>query len=461
MPRKRWLLVVAVPVLLIAGVLAVKRETIRIGIEGYLYGYPLVIMDLTRAASVQFIGPENQLYRKRRFPDPAFHGVPRPNVDTLYTTAFIDMAAGPFVFEMAPNQERYELMPFMDAWTNVFASLGTRTTGTAGGQYLLAPSHWQGELPQGLELIRVPTRMVWLIGRTQTNGAADYPLVHRLQDGIRLRPLAHWLAGEDPPRDSITSEEPGPQVPLGAAPPPAPVIQLQAMSTEALFARLSALLLDNPPAAADAPMLAKLARIGVVAGQPLHWSRLDRCLIDFGRRLADFKIARELKKPRNLLRGWATPPRSLGAYGSDYATRAVVAMVGLGANLPADAMYPNCKLDSLGRPLDGSHRYRLHFAAGQLPPVRAFWSLTAYGPDDFLIENPIHRYAIGDRDPLLFNADGSLDLLVQAEAPPPAQQANWLPVKAAQPFLLNARLYWPQAAALDGNWAMPAVERLD
>lgn len=180
-----------------------------------------------------------------------------------------------------------------------------------------------------------------------------------------------------------------------------------------------------------------------------------------GRWLADFTVARELKKPRDLVRGWSTPPAILGNYGTFYNARAVVAMVGLGANLPADAMYPNTGLDDSGQALDGSRRYRLHFKATELPPVNAFWSITAYGRDNFFIDNPLHRYALGDRDPLVYNPDGSLDLWVQAEAPAGDKAKNWLPVKSGEPFLLNARLYWPKPAALSGAWGMPALERVD
>lgn len=218
--------------------------------------------------------------------------------------------------------------------------------------------------------------MVWLIGRTQTNGAADYATVHRLQDGIRLRTLADWQAGIDPPPADWAA----------AATRPA------------------------PPAPADAPMLAKLARIGVAPGQPPAWGPLERAAVSLGRRIAERRVQRELAQPRDLVNGWSTPPAMLGDYGTHYNIRAVVAMVGLGANLPADATYPNTRVDADGRPLHGSQRYRLHFAPGQLPPVRAFWSLTAYGVDDFLIANPLKRHALGDRDPLAFNADGSLDL---------------------------------------------------
>ena len=448
--RKRVLLALAIA--LVLALLLAMAAQVRRAAEAYLFGYPLVIMDVTRGHATQTLGPENRLYRARRFPDASFHEVVRPNVDTLYSSAFIDMAKGPWVFELPASRPRYEVMPFMDAWTHIFAAPGTRSTGTAGGQFLLAGPSWQGAVPAGLTLLRAPTQMVWLIGRTQTNGVADYRVVHALQDGLRLRSLAAWQAGRDDAAPPWRS----------AAQRAAPAIeQMQAMSAEIFFTRLAALMADNPPAAADAPMLAELARLGVQPGQVPHWNRLERWSLRLGRWLADFAVARELKKPRGLVRGWATPPATLGDYGTDYRLRAAVAMVGLGANLPLDAIYPNTRVDQDGKPLDGSQRYRLHFKAGELPPVNAFWSVTAYNAQDFFIDNPLQRYALGDRDALAFNADGSLDLLLQATPPAPEQVTNWLPVRAGEPFMLNARLYWPKPAALNGAWAMPGVERMD
>ncbi|MEK7346974.1 MAG: DUF1254 domain-containing protein [Pseudomonadota bacterium] len=439
---------------LIAGsgaVLYTQAEYIVLGAEGYLYGYPLVITDLTRAHASQALGPENQLYRLRRFPDAQFRGVVRPNVDTLYTSAFVDMAQGPWVFEMPSNAQRYELMPFMDAWTNVIASPGTRTTGTGGGQFLLVGPEWPGAAPSGLTLLRSPTRWVWLIGRTQTNGASDYPTVHALQDGLSLRRLNAIAPNNEPPPKRTEPTTP-------ASPP---LATMKAMATLDFFKRLSALMVDNPPAAADGPMLLKLARIGVAPGQPPQWNPLQRAAASLGRWIADFKVKQELNKLSDPHGAWVTPPAVLGQYGTHYNIRAAVAMVGLGANWPADASYPNTRSDDQGRALNGQHRYRLHFAADNLPPVRAFWSVTAYGPDDYLIDNPLQRYALGDRDPLVYNADGSLDLWIQASAPAGAPANNWLPVKAGEDFSLTARLYWPQAAALDARWHMPAVQRID
>ncbi len=439
-------------VALVAAAVMIARPKVRLGAEAYVFGYPLVVMDVTREHSALSIGPENRLLRVRKFPDAAFRAVVRPNVDTLYTTAFIDMSRGPWVFEMAPNSERFETMPFLDGWTNVFAAPGWRTTGKGGGGFLLAGPEWSGEIPPGLQLLRSPTRIVWLIGRTQTDGASDYPLVHRLQDGLRLRTLAEWRSG-------VPESEPAWRP--AETPPPAPADRMRDMPVDEFFDRLAQLMVDNPPAPADAPMLEKLAAIGVRPGKVPQWNTLDRLAVALGRLLADRKIAEALAEPAGLVNGWATPPASLGAYGTDYATRAAVAIVGLGANLPADSTYPNTRLDATGAPLDGRHRYRLHFAAGQLPPVDAFWSVTAYGADNFLIDHPAQRFALGDRDPLARNADGSVDLWIQADPPPEPRRTNWLPVKAGEPFLLNARLYWPRPEALDGRWSMPPVERVD
>jgi len=421
-----------------------KADWILIGAEGYVFGYPLVMMDITRENAAKTYGSLPQLQRIRRFPDAQFKDVVRPNVDTLYSTAFLDLSAGPWVFEMPPNAERYEVMPFMDAWTNVFATLGTRTTGTQGGQYLITGPRWQGPTPTGMTRLQSPTSMVWLIGRTQTQGEADYPVVHRLQDGLALRPLNPVTKPASPPESS----------------PSAPDAQMQALGTRAFFERLSALMIDNPPSPGDAAMLSKLARIGILPGQPVRWHVLDNMAVSAGRWMADFKIAQELKKPRDLVRGWSTPPRILGQYGTQYNIRAVVARVGLGANLPEDAMYPSTKVDAQGDPLNGHHAYRIHFAADQLPPVNAFWSVTAYGADNFLIANAENKYAVGSLSSLTPNADGSIDILIQASAPAKGMSNHWLPVKPGEDFLLNARLYWPQPQALDGRWSMPAVERL-
>jgi hypothetical protein len=232
------------------------------------------------------------------------------------------------------------------------------------------------------------------------------------------------------------------------------------MSARDFFQRLSTLMVDNPPRAADRPMVMKLERLGVAPGQAPAWGWLDGRSVALGRWLADFQVRRELAKPRDTVQGWQTPPDLLGRYGTAYNIRAAVALVGLGANLPEDAIYPSARVDGEGKALDGAQRYRIRFLPGQLPPAQAFWSVTAYGADDFLLDVPEGRHAVGSRQPLVTQADGSVDLLVQADPPPLALRANWLPVRAGEAFQLTARLYWPEPAALQGRWHMPAIERV-
>ena len=456
---KRILIAALVLVALVAAILLIKKDKIMLGAEAYLYGYPLVIMETTRVQSAKYIGPENQLRMVRQFPNAHFKDVVRPNVDTLYTTAFISMKEGPWVFEMPANDKRYELMPFMDAWTNVFASPGTRTSGNQGATYFLAGPEWDGQVPKGMTLLRSPTDMVWLIGRTQTNGTADFATVHELQNRLRL---SKWPTPENSASantDSKRDAKPDWQVSL--EPSIAPVAQMKALSTPEFFNRLMQLMVSHPASKEDAPLIERLAQLEIKPGQAVHLSWSNALSFSLGRWIANQRVMQALNTKAQD-GSWSYPPLNLGRYGTDYNTRAAVAMVGLGANLPEDAMYPNTALDHQGQALNGKHRYRLHFAANALPPVKAFWSITAYGADEFLIDNPMQRLAIGDRDPLVFNADGSLDLWVQATPPSQKEAAsNWLPVQMGAPFLLNARLYWPEDKALNGQWKMPVVERLN
>jgi hypothetical protein len=459
MIAKRILLSALVLVTLLAALLLVMKDKITLGAEAYLYGYPLVMMETTRVQSEKYIGPENQLRLVRQFPNAQFKDVVRPNVDTLYTTAFISMKEGPWVFEMPVNEKRYELMPFMDAWTHVFASPGTRTLGHQSVTYLLVGPQWDGQAPLGMTLLKSPTDMVWLIGRTQTNGEADFATVHELQNRLRLtkwpQPPNSQSASTDSHRDTqavwqVSSE---PNLP--------PVAQMRALSTPEFFNRLMQLMVSNPAATADAPLLQRLAQLEIKPGQAVHLSWLNELSFSLGRWIANQRVMKALNTKAQD-GSWSYPPLNLGRYGTDYNTRAAVAMVGLGANLPEDAMYPNTALDHRGQALNGQYRYRLHFAANALPPVKAFWSITAYGADEFLIDNPLQRFALGDRDPLVFNADGSLDIWIQASPPDQKEaSANWLPVQMGSAFLLNARLYWPEEKALSGQWKMPVVERLN
>lgn len=453
-PRRLWRRVLGASLVLLAlaaGLLFSQRETIRLAAQGYVFGYPLVLTELTRNNFTHGIAPANRLVHVPAFPEASFRDIVRPNVDTLYSLAWLDMDAGPWVFEL-PASERYQVMQFLDAWTNVFASLGPRTTGTAGGRFLLAGQKWQGQVPEGMTLLRAPTRIAWLLGRVQTNGKADYAAVHAIQAQIGLRSLADWQLGKPATAEPF-------KLPEHKAEPP--LYQLRALNADTFFTRLAALLVDNPASDKDTAALADLQRLGVQpgAGAP-QWSWLQRQSVRLGIWLAEREMHKGLERPEGLVNGWRQPPMDIGAYGANYGLRAVVAMAGFGANLAADAVYPNASVDGQGQPLVGGQRYRLHFAAGELPPAQAFWSVTAYDGDGYLIANQLNRYALGDRDPLTYNADGSLDLYVQAEAPGESQQGNWLPIPTSGPFSLTARIYLPEQRVLDGQWHMPAIDHL-
>jgi hypothetical protein len=273
--------------------------------------------------------------------------------------------------------------------------------------------------------------------------------VHLLQDRLKLYSLSPSVSGLKTIEKDKTIYHNLP-----------PVEQIKALNTLQYFERLMELMVENPPQEQDKPMVKRLARAGLIPGQFIQLNSVDHFCFSLGRWLANEKIKRALDRTSTNGR-WNKPPLNLGQYGTDYNTRAVVAMIGLGANLPEDALYPNTSSDHEGQALSGKHVYQIHFDAQTLPPVQAFWSITAYGSDEFLIDNPINRFAVGDRDKLHYNKDGSLDIWIQASEPTdPSKRANWLPIKANTAFLLNARLYWPKASALQGDWEMPPVIRL-
>lgn len=438
-----------------------QDETIELAAAAYVYGYPLVIMDVTREVMTAVPraqgskAPINQILHLRAFPDYTFTDVVSPNADTLYSLAWLDLKREPQILSVPEMGKRYYLMQMLDAWTNVFASPGTRTTGNGKADFAIVGPGWKGTLPAGTKEIRSPTNLVWMIGRIQTNGASDYAAVHAIQDQYKLTPLsacykAYTLPMDVPVPRCIDDKTP-------------PVRQVAAMDAATFFGRLNALMKGNPPAAADASALARFARIGIAPGKPFDLQSMNPLVakaLERGVDAGQLEIAGEAKKAHGeQVNGWDVLPANTANFGTDYTWRAVVALVGLGANLPADAVYPHAIADAGGRPLDGAHRYRIRFAKGQLPPVNGFWSLTMYNAKQTFVENPIDRYAIGDRDPLVPDADGSVTIYVQAGSPGADRESNWLPAPPA-PFNLFMRLYWPKQPIIDGTWIAPPIERV-
>ncbi len=432
-----------------------QDEAYAIAREGYDFLFPLLTMDFTRRAQTTVAAEgraprtavENVLAHNATFPPGEFRIIVRPNFDTLYSIAWIDVSRGPVTLAVKPGLDRYYLLPLMDMWTDVFAVPGTRTLGKAGGRFLIVSRGWTGEVPKDAQVLRAPTDKVWLIARIQTNSPSDYDHVHQLQQAITLTP----------------SVPPGPPVVDTSFDRLAPPARLMgALSADQFFARAADLAGQYPAHDVDQPVLTLLARIGFHPGQPYDLAQQPPA-IQAGVRMAvrDGLAALSGNGVGGLKRlgHWNFQPGHLGAYGGDYRFRAQVALGGLGANRVEDAIYPNTAEDADGKPLIGSNSYVLHFAKDQLPPANAFWSLTAYDPEGFPILTPQKRYAVGDRDPLVYNPDGSLDLTI-GQAPPadPRRASNWLPTLAA-PFNLTLRLYLPKPEVLEGRWTPPAVTR--
>lgn len=435
------------------------EELREIARDTYIYAYPLVLMQLTRdvgcnvAEPTGLRAPVNQLTHGRAFPDASFTDVVRPNADTLYTLVTYDVGQEPMVMSVPDSGGRYFLLPWLDFWTDIFTVPGSRTSGTGAQTFAIVGPRWQGTLPEGVTEYRSPTNSGLLIGRVQTNGKADYEAVWKFQDGMKAVPLSAYGKPYTPPKKTVNPD-------LDMASPPD---QLDKMDAARFFALFAELMKDNPPHANDYPMVDRMKRIGIEPGQSFSLAAAPPAVQD-ALNAAPEAALKEIKRvwasSGTFANGWRTNMTAIGTYGTDYLHRAGVAYAGLGANGIDDAIYPTAFTDAKGEPLSSDRRYVLHFEADQIPPVRAFWSLTMYNDRQLFAANPIDRYAIGDRDPLIYNPDGSLDLYIQRQAPGPERETNWLPAPQQGNFTMNLRLYWPKAEALNGTWSPPGVQRV-
>ncbi len=431
------------------------EEANEIALETYVYAYPLLISELTRRVFVGRPGVAmNRLLHRRAYPDASFTDVVRPNADTLYSILWYDVSKEPLVITLPDAGGRYHLLQLLDLWSDVFAAPGSRTTGGQAVQFVLAGPGWQGSVPAGALLIRSPTAVGWGIGRTQTNGASDYPAVHKFQDQWTVAPLTQ--TGEP------ASAAKAPVDPSWDVKTP-PVDQIEKMGAQDFFALFAELMKLNPPHANDYSMIHRMARIGIEPGKSFAAADAPAAVkqaLDNAVAAGPKLIKAGLSASGVRRNGWRTSLTAIGSYGTDYRARAGVAYGGLGANPVEDAIYPSAATDGDGKPLSSDNRYLLHFTKEQLPPVRAFWSLAMYDQRQLFTANPINRFAIGDRDPLKFNADGSLDLYMQRESPGADKESNWLPAPKSGPFSMNLRLYWPRAEAVSGAWWPPPVKQL-
>ncbi len=439
-----------------------EDEAAKLGTEAYIYGYPLVTMELTRrvltnvAAPDGKLAPMGQFARLRTYPTPADKEVTAPNADTLYTLAWLDLAKEPWVLSIPDMRDRYYLMPMLSGWTDVFQVPGKRTTGTKAQTYAITGPGWKGTLPAGVKEYKSPTSMVWILGRIYCTGTPeDYKEVHALQDQFAVVPLSAYGKPYTPPPGKVD-----PSIDMKTA------VREQGnrMRAGEYFKLVAALMKDNPPAKADAPVVANMAKIGIVPGQAFDIAQLEPAVqkgLEGVPKAGFEKIMAHFKAAGKDVNGWVFTTKT-GLYGTDYVQRALITAIGLGANRPQDAVYPTSEVDAEGKPYDGANTYVMHIAKGQTPPVRGFWSLTMYDGQYFFVPNPLNRYTLSSRFKFNYNKDGSLDLYIQKDSPGKDKEANWLPAPAGK-FILMLRLYWPREkppSIIDGTWKPPAVVKV-
>jgi len=439
-----------------------QAEVHDIALQGYCYLYPLVLMDVTRrqmtsipAGKVPGFGPANSFQHIRAYPPAEMRTVVRPNFDTLYSIAWVDVTKEPVIVSVPDTGGRYYLLPMLDMWSDVFAVPGWRTSGTGAKKFAVVSAGWSGNLPADAEKIESPTPHFWIIGRTQTNGPADYEAVHKVQDGFTVTPLSQvgkaaqsLEAKADPEIDPKTE----------------PLRYVAQMPPEKFFAYGAELMKLNPPHSTDWSMLTRLKRIGFAPGKPFDLKQFDAPTAAEFKRGTEEALKQMQAKTASIgqVKGcWSIGVDTMGVYGDSYFKRAIVALAGLGANQPEDAIYPISVLDSKGQVITGDKKYTLHFDKEHVPPVDAFWSVTMYDKEGFQVANVLNRFAVSSWMPLKKNADGSIDLYVQHESPGSDKESNWLPSPASGEISLTMRLYAPKTAVLNGDWLPPPIVRVD
>jgi hypothetical protein len=446
-----------------------EQEARAIAVDAYLYLYPLVIMDLTRKQSTNIApgrefgkGPMNEFTSVRQYPPANFKGVVRVNFDTLYSIAWLDLTKEPMIVSAPNTNGRYYLLPMLDMWTDVFASPGWRTTGTQAGNFLVTPPGWRPDLrdrfidefrlPKDTQRIEAPTPFVWIIGRTKTDGPPDYDAVHKIQAGYKVTPLSEWGKIPKPVERKID-----PSVDMKTP----PKTQVDTMAADKFFSYAAELLKVNPPHITDEPIIAQMKKIGIEPGKSFDMANADPAILEAltgapeeGQKLMAWKLPTLAR----VVNGWSMNTDTMGVYGNYYLKRAIIAQVGLGANVPEDAIYPINLGDETGKPLDGANNYTLHFDKNDMPAANAFWSVTLYDTEGFQVANTLNRFAVSSWMPFKYNADGSLDLYFQNESPGTDKEANWLPAPKSE-FNLTMRIYAPKTDALTGKWSPPPVTR--
>jgi hypothetical protein len=435
----------------------------------YIWGYPLISMkrmtDFLTSPNVPTTpgrGPINTLIHVRDLTNASITEIVHPNVDTLYSIAYLDLTKGPLVFQVPLISDRYYTEQFTDAYSNSFRYIGTRTNVTSGGTYLITGPDWIGKVPNSMTQIKSPTNLMWIGGRLLVNGPEELPKVRALQDKFALTPLSMFKdktrinpVGTTTTTTTIINTTKK-EVPVSPQPSFIPKTGIK------IFDEIGKDMVGNPPYQYDAGIVTKFKLIGIGPGLTPSTETANATIkqalqegIEQGEKLIDYKTTHSSA----LVNGWSFNLNS-GNFGTDYLLRAAIAKNSLNENIAEEALYPKAFVDGKGNTLTGTQKYVLHFDKNKIPPVKAFWSLTMYNSKAYLVDNPINRFAIGDRTPgLKYNPDGSLDIYIQHDNPGKEKESNWLPAPSDN-FHLQLRMYIPEEIVLKGEYQIPPVQRV-
>lgn len=412
--------------------------------EAYIYAFPLELMDATMKSATNTKAPVNQFMHGQNTVTATFTTVVTPNVDTIYTQVWLDLGKEPMIYTMPePKDHRFFNVQLLDAWTNTVDVL------TKSGKYAFVKKGWDGKLPEGVEFERVvefPTQMNWFIARCLLKGNDDLPNVKAIQEGMDIRPLSAY-GKEYTPEKGTKSEDN--EIP--------PINKVLSLTPEQFFNSVNELMVTNPPAEEDAEKLEKIAKVNVGPGKEFKTEVLTGNIPEQWKQMLGTikqKVISDGQKFIVEMGKWNYFGNPIGDFGTEYNYRTMIAIGGLGANTLDVAMY--CKTNA-DEKMNGKNSYNVHFKS--LPPIlgNGFWSVTAYGDDNFLIDNPLNRYCVNDRSGFKLNADGSLDIRVSAEEPTDIDNANWLPVAKDKGFHLYMRIYTPNMKEIE-TWEAPTIE---
>lgn len=428
--------------------------------EAYLFGMPVVFIEkqfdfqsyTTKVEKTK--APVNQFLHYRAFVDASDKSVVGFNVDNLYSISDIDLSKEPLVLFIPEMGNRFWLMQIIDAWNGVPAAPGSRTHGGKGGTFVIVGPDYKGELPKDMEVIKSPTNLAIIGGRTYCAGKSDYAIVNKLQDQYKLVPLSQWGKNYVPPANVHLKE--------GVDGTTLVNKQFNALTAEQFYKNLNRLMVANPPYPADSVVVKKIEKLGLKPGADFSLSAFKPEVakaIEEGYAEGFKAIMKESTQLGKIVNGWSLT-YDMGKYGTRYPYRAAWTYFGIGGNILEDAFYPLAQIDSDKNPLDGANKYTLTFTKDQIPPASAFWSLTMYDFDAYLVPNPLNRYSLGDRSNLKFEKDGSLTLYLQNTSPGKEKKSNWLPSPASGKFKVALRLYIPKPQVIQGKWIPPAIQKV-